>query len=115
YTWLPKSSMVNDSRVGYFRRRNDTIVPGYGANWPQKLGIPNVDPSLMPGFGALSNNQISTDRYTADSIYGIYGATPGKQVNETFSFRNDLTWIRGRHAFKMGYGFMHFRLNTANF
>jgi hypothetical protein len=109
YTWLPKSSMVNDARVGYFRRRNDTIVPGYGAGWPQKLGIPNVDPSLVPGFGT------STDRYTADSIYGIYGATPGKQVNETFSFRNDTTWIHGKHAFKFGYGYMHFRLNTANF
>ena len=109
YTWIAKSSLINDSRIGYFRRRNDTVVPSYQGGWPQKLGIPNIDPALMPGFGT------STDRYTADSIYGIYGATPGKQVNETFSFRNDLTWVRSTHAFKFGYGFTHFRLNTANF
>jgi hypothetical protein len=109
YTWVPKPSVVSDSRVGYYRRRNDTIVPSFGGGWPKKLGIPSIDNSLMPGFGT------STDRYTADSIYGIYGATPGLQVSETFSFRSDTTWMRGTHAFKFGYDYMHFRLNTANF
>lgn len=108
YTWVVNPSLVNDSRIGYFRRRNDTIVPSYGGNWPTQFGIPNIDNSLLPAFG-------SGNRDSADSLYGLTGATPGKQVNETFSFRNDTTKISGRHAFKFGYEILKFRLNSANF
>lgn len=108
YTWVASPSVVNDSRIGYFRRRNDTAVASFGQNWPQQLGIPNMDPSLMPAFG-------SGNRDSADSIYGITGATPGKQVNETFSFRNDTTLVRGTHAFKFGYEVLKYRLNSANY
>ena len=108
YTWVASPAIVNDSRVGYYRRRNDTMVPGFGQNWASQLGIPNLDPSLMPAFGSGS-------RDSADSLYGITGATPGKLVNETFSFRNDTTFIRGTHAFKFGYEILQFRLNSANF
>ncbi len=110
YTWVASPSLVNDSRIGYFRRRNDTQVPSYGEDWPSQLGIPNIDPSLMPAFGASS-----AGRDSANSLYGIAGATPGKMVNETFSFRNDTTWIRGSHAFKFGYELLKYRLNSANF
>ncbi len=110
YTWILSPSLVNDSRIGYHRRRNDTSVPSFGENWAQQLGIPNGDPALMPALGASS-----TARDSADSLYGISGATPSKAVNETFSFRTDTTWIRGSHAFKFGYEILKFRLNSANF
>ena len=48
-------------------------------------------------------------------IYNITGATPSKTINETLSYRNDTTWIRGAHAIKFGYEILHFRLNSANF
>ena len=108
YTWIASPSVVNDSRVGYYRRRNDRQVPSFSGNWPQQLGIPGLDQSLMPAFGSGS-------RDSADSIYGLSGATPGKLVNETFSFRNDTTLVRGTHAFKFGYEILKFRLNSANF
>ncbi len=108
YTWVASPSLVNDARIGYYRRRNDTSVPSFGGNWPQQLGIPNIDQSLMPAFGSGS-------RDSADSIYGLTGATPGKLVNETFSFRNDTTLVRGTHAFKFGYEILSFRLNSANY
>jgi hypothetical protein len=99
YTWLPSPTLVNDSRVGYFRRRNDTSVPSFGGNWPSQLGIPNVDNALMPSFG----------------VFNITGATPGKTVNETFSFRNDTTWVKGAHALKAGYEILYYKLNSANY
>ena len=99
YTWVISQSVVNDSRAGYFRRRNDTSVPSLGGDWPSKLGIPNVDNSLMPSFG----------------IYNITGATPSKTMNETLSCRNDTTWVEAQHAFKFGYEILRFRLNSANF
>ena len=42
-------------------------------------------------------------------------ATPSRTVNETFSWRNDTTWVKGSHAFKFGYEILRFRLNSANF
>jgi len=106
-TWIVSPTIVNDARVGYNRRRSQLEVASYNQNWAQKLGIPNVDAALMPAFG-------SGDRNTVGSIYGISGATPNRNVNETISFRNDLSWIRGTHAFKTGYEVLRFRLNSAN-
>ena len=99
YTWTASPTVINDSRVGYFRRRTSTTVPSFGGNWPSLLGIPNADSALMPAF----------------NFYGMNGATPSQNVNETISWRNDTTWIRGSHAFKAGYEILRYRLNSANF
>ncbi|HET8547272.1 MAG TPA: TonB-dependent receptor, partial [Bryobacteraceae bacterium] len=99
YTWLISPALVNDSRVGYFRRLTETRVRSYGENWAGKLGIPNADPALMPSFG----------------IYNITGVNPSRNVNETLSFRNDTTWIHGSHAAKFGYEILRYRLNSAIF
>src|SRR5213593_4525861 len=100
YTWVASPRIVNDSRVGYFRRKGtDRQVPSFGQDWAGKLGIPNVGPELMPSFG----------------IYNITGANPERTVNETLSFRNDTTWIRGNHAYKFGYEILRYRLNSAIF
>jgi len=109
-TWIARPHIVNDARVGYYRRVNTTTIPGFGENWAQKLGIPNAGPELVPSFGGGS-----TDRYSAETIYGIYGNSPNQTVNETLSFRNDLSIIKGTHAFKAGYEVLRFRLNSAIF
>ncbi|HZT28724.1 MAG TPA: TonB-dependent receptor [Bryobacteraceae bacterium] len=106
-TYVISPTTINDARVGYFRVRNDTIAYSYGQNWPQKLGIPNVDGSLMPQFGAPGGN-----RYADSGIYGLIGNGPNRSINETLSFRDDLTKIVGSHAFKMGYELLRFRLNS---
>ncbi len=105
-TWIISPTLVNDARVGYNRRWSQLIVPSYQQDWASKLGIPNVNGDLMPAFG-------SGDRNNPSSIYGLVGATPNQTVNETLSFRNDLSIIRGTHAFKTGYEVLRFRLNTA--
>ncbi len=105
-TYIVSPTIVNDARVGYTRRWSRFDVPSFQQNWAQKLGIPNVNPDLFPAFG-------SGDRNNASSIYGMSGAVPTKNVNETVSFRDDLSYIRGKHAFKMGYEMLRFRLNSA--
>jgi hypothetical protein len=105
-TWIISPTLVNDARVGYNRRWAKTDVPSYQQGWGAKLGIPNINGDLMPAFG-------SGDRNSPDTIYGIAGATPSQTVNETISFRNDLSLIRGTHAFKGGYELLRFRLNSA--
>jgi hypothetical protein len=105
-TWIINPSTVNDARIGYFRRRNETIVPSFGKNYGQTLGIPNIVGDLLPQLGT------GTNRDSADSLYGLVGAGPSRQVNETLSFRDDLTKTVGSHAFKMGYEWLRFRLNS---
>jgi len=105
-TWILSPSVVNDARVGYYRRFSELRVANYGKNWAQTLGIPNVNADLMPAFG-------SGNRNAADSMYGMSGASPNQNVNETVSFRNDLSYVRGTHAFKFGYEVLRFRLNSA--
>jgi hypothetical protein len=104
-TYVINPTTIDDVRVGYFRVRNDTIAYSASQNWPQKLGIPNVDGSLMPQFGGGG-------RYDANGIYGLIGNAPSRSVNETLSFRDDLTKVMGTHSFKMGYELLRFRLNS---
>ena len=45
-------------------------------------------------------------------LWGLIGNGNNRLINETISFRDDLTKIHGTHAFKMGYELLHFRLNS---
>jgi hypothetical protein len=101
--------MLNDARVGYYRPRNDTIVPSYGQNWPAKLGIPNDNGALMPAFALISSG--SSNQTSPEGIYGFNMNGPSTNITETISFRDDLTKTSGSHAFKMGYEYLHFRAN----
>ncbi|MCX6586305.1 MAG: TonB-dependent receptor [Acidobacteria bacterium] len=105
-TWIISPTVVNDARVGYNRRWAQRTSPSFQNGWGQKLGITNLNSDLMPAFG-------SGDRNNPSSMYGLTGTTPTQTVNETISFRNDLSIIRGTHAFKTGYEILRFRLNTA--
>ena len=109
-TWIISPSVVNDARVGYTRRWAQTNPFSYQNNWAQTLGIPNVNGDLMPGFGGTN-----TDRNSVNTMYGLYGIAASQNVNETVSFRDDASYIRGKHAFKMGYELLRFRLNSAIF
>ncbi len=107
-TWVINPSMVNDVRVGYYRTRNDTIVPSFGKNYGQILGIPNINGALLPAFGVPNS---SNEQFTPESIYGLNVSGPNRSIGETLSLRDDLTKIKGSHAFKMGYEILKFRLN----
>jgi hypothetical protein len=104
-TWVSSPTLVNDIRVGYFRRRNDRFVPSYQKNYGQILGIPNVSGELLPSLG-------TGDRFTAESLYGINVSGPSRRIGETLSFRDDVTKMWGKHAFKVGYDVLNHRLNS---
>ena len=97
-TWVISPTTINDARVGYFRWRYDKRVPSFGGGWPQKLGVPNVPPDLMPRF----------------NVYGLTVSGPYRRIGETLSFRDDLTRIMGTHAVKMGYELLRLRLNVTS-
>ena len=112
-TWVINPTMINDARVGWTRFNIVRFVPSQGENWPGQLGIPNIAPDLLPSFGIAGSGGLTGagNAGRPESIYGLAVAGGFRRINETVTFRNDLTKIHGTHAFKMGYQLLRQRLN----
>jgi Carboxypeptidase regulatory-like domain len=96
-TWSISPTVVNEFRFGYnyffntFGRElafeRDVVkelgIPGIALNPPEAWGIPAIAITGFSGFG--------------DSTEGPY-----TNRNHAYELSNNLTWIRGRHAFKVG-------------
>lgn len=93
YTIAP--SMISETRMTYYRFRNDTTWPGYGTDFGALLGIPNLAKGSMP------------------NITGIPNVTnPSLNVEEDLNFKEDISKLSGKHAFKFGYDLMRIRRNV---
>jgi hypothetical protein len=104
-TWILGATLINDARIGYYRRRSDRRHPSQDKNYGQILGIPNISDDIMPNLGSGS-------AYSPESLYGLTITGPNRSIGETISFRNDLTKIHGTHAFKAGYEVLRLRVNS---
>ena len=104
-SYIISPTLFNDAHVGYFRRYGHAVVPSYGKDYGQLLGIPNIAPDLLPAFG-------SGDQMTPGSIYGLTVTGPSQTVQETLTARDDVSKVRGTHVFKAGYEWMRFRMNA---
>lgn len=96
-TWVIGPTMFNDMRAGYYRRHNWRTHPAFGQDWGSILGIPGLPAGWMPSL---------------NTGYGFSGASNNNGVDETLSFRDDLTKMHGAHAFKMGYEILRVRQDT---
>lgn len=109
-TKLLGPSALNDIRVAFYRLRNDTFVPSFKKDWGSILGIPNLSPALFPSFSGTA----ATGNATAPNVDTAYGLTvpgPSRQIREVMTFRDDFSKVISRHAFKIGYEFLHMRAN----
>ena len=111
-TYVFSPTTLNEVRANFFRPRNDFFVPSQGQNWGATLGIPNINPALMPAF---SPTALGAGTYTTapdyPQLYGltVQGAT--RQIRQSMSLRDDFSKVSGSHAFKMGYEALHFTDN----
>lgn len=96
-------SMVNEMRLGFNRRYAPRLPETVGQGWASKLGIPNVSDRTFPSFLTSSGGQMYY-RFPEGSNY---------DVNENFSFQENLTFIRGKHTFKAGWEIMRTRHNVS--
>ena len=87
--------MISETRINYYRFRNDTTWPGYGTDFGALLGIPNIGKGSMPNITGIPNV-----------------ANPSLNVEETFNFKEDISKLTGKHAFKFGYDLMRLRRNN---
>jgi hypothetical protein len=91
YTRVLTASLVSEFRFTYGNRINHTQSYGLGENWPDQLGLRGVPNDAFPttnvaGYRALGNS-----------------AQERRQLPiQQFQFVENLSWIRGRHAWKFG-------------
>ena len=101
YTLTP--TMISETRANYYRFRNDATWPGYGTDFGQLLGIPNIGAGSMPQIMQNGNNAVP------------FVSNPSLNVEENLNFREDLSKLSGKHAFKGGYDMMRIRRNNPTF
>jgi len=112
-TFTISPTMIHEVRLGFNRRFNVRSPDTVGQNWAQQLGIPNAGPETMPTF-------VCAAIFTAECPAGQAGRRliidfPGGRsvdVNENFSFQDNVTKVMGRHTFKTGYELMRTRHNV---
>ncbi len=105
-TYTISPSMISETRVTYYRFRNDTTWPGYGTNYGSLMGIPSIGVGSMPIInGTLTNG--STGQNIPTTI-----TNPSYNVEETFDYKEDISKLTGKHAFKFGYDLMRLRRNN---
>ena len=101
---------INEIRLGYNRRKFTRSPESLGQDWAGQLGIPNVSPATMPNLGRCSNLNCTGQ----SDLFASARFPEGESIDvtENFSFQNNLTMLRGRHTFKMGYEILRTRANS---
>ncbi len=102
-TYTISPTMISETRINYYRFRNDTTWPGYGADFGSLLGIPNIAVGSMPRIMNNNNNAVP------------FVQNPSLNVEETINFKEDVSKLSGKHAFKAGYDLMRLRRNVPTF
>ncbi len=98
YTFTP--TLMNYATFGLSRYQNifAQLPQHVDTNWPQTLGLTGVvDDEVFRSFPIVG--------FTTDSLtkWGNDPKTSGSQFNWTYTATDTLTWLRGKHEYKMGY------------
>jgi hypothetical protein len=101
YTFRP--NLLNHVTYGVTKQRQFFDSPNVGQGWPGKIGLKGVAEGETSSFPVI---WFQGSRYEGFAQTGGVGAllnkTKGSQLNNTHHFRDDVSWIRGKHEFKTG-------------
>lgn len=97
YTHTFSTRLLNDLHGGFFRYAVNALPFNFGKNISQGLGIPNANRPGYPNSTGLTNIDISGFTSLGDSQW-----LPEHVYENIFQIADTMTWIRGRHALKIG-------------
>ncbi len=105
YTWTLTPSSLLDARFGF-----DHVLAGKS---PVNLGGPSMQ-DLYGGFDGLPTSSdltggLNTQSISGFSAFGRQTSNPQYQNPTSFNPKLNYFWVKGRHAFKMGYEFVAIR------
>ncbi|MBK5290258.1 MAG: TonB-dependent receptor [Acidobacteriia bacterium] len=100
YDWTVKPSILNHFAIGYNRFGNNNESVYVDQDWPQKIGMQNVPGTHFPTL-TFSGRPEQGGGIGAGGRLGSGNA--GGSFNGSTVVQDDLTIIRGKHNFKMGF------------
>jgi hypothetical protein len=95
-TRLVTTSLGNEFRIGYNRINSHRYQPNYNQNIASQVGFPGVP--FTPINGGLPSLSFSD----GTAQIGSFTYLPSIEKQNTFVFTDNLSWVRGRHALKLG-------------
>ena len=106
-------TIVHELRIGFNRRKFSRFPESLDQNWAGQLGIPNVGPETMPTFRLnTTDDNIITSNTSTNALLFAFPGGGQFQVNESLSLQDNVTMVRGRHTFKMGFEVLRTRHNV---
>jgi Carboxypeptidase regulatory-like domain/TonB dependent receptor len=107
WTHVFSASIVNEARAGVGRTRyiaTPTDLSGqFGIGGNQKLGIPGTQ--IVPGISTFDLTAASIDPIGTPAQFqtnGAYAGIDSDSIVNAFTYGDNLSWQRGRHALKFG-------------
>jgi hypothetical protein len=82
-------TLLHEFRFGLARQAFDFTVASYGGGWPQQLGMPAIVPADV--FPRVANG-----------LPEFNTGTVGQRGGYVWQLFDSLTWLRGKHALKLG-------------
>ncbi|MBV9742352.1 MAG: TonB-dependent receptor [Acidobacteriia bacterium] len=93
-------NLLNEARFGYSRFYNSLgAISQYSQNIVSELSLPNLTPGPPVTWG-IPSVTFATDGFSA---FGDNSDGPYQNQNNTAQFVDNVSWIKGKHAFKFGF------------
>jgi hypothetical protein len=110
HTHILSSSVVNEMRVTYLRRKFIDQHPGLGSNLAGAIGLIGVSDRALPvfnipGYGATVATSGSAAGQSATAALGSATVSRFQTPILDTQLIDSLSWSRGRHAYKFGVEF----------
>lgn len=109
--WTISSTILNHFAVGYNRFGNFNESVFVDQDWASKIGLQNTAPTTFPAL-TFSGQPILGGGIGAGGRLGSTSA--GFSFNGSMIIQDDLTVIRGKHNFKMGFEMRNYYYNFRN-
>jgi hypothetical protein len=108
YDYSITPSMLNHVNLGYNRTNSKNVGAGvsfgHGTDWDSKLGITGASGPMFPG---ITPGEASTAGF-GDNV-------DGDTIDNGFRVADTLSWIKGRHEFKVGFEGWYQQFSPLNF
>ena len=102
YTKTFSPNLINDFRFNAQRNNSLQSVPAVKAPTPAELGI-GITPDQATGPTILG--------FTGDATLGFSPQGPSALIDNTYTWSDTLTWIKGAHMFKTGFNYTPYQDN----
>ncbi len=94
-------NLINEFKGNVARQYLPAVHPSYGGSWPQKLGYPSIIPQDV--FPTVAIEGMLT--------LGASGFGVASRMQHSVQVADSVTWIKGKHALKVGIDQRWVRLN----